>query len=182
MIPTTRRTNLKSLDVNKVLNPAPDSIVLQGLPMPPSSNGQYSTVITMKAGFRQTRRVKSKEAVIYARSFQHWSIVNSDKIKEAKAAISSWNTGLECTMYFIFPKEKLLTQKNQLKKLDVTNRIKQIHDLLVTALDIDDSWYVRTVEEKVLGVKDQGFVIAVIKPTVLRSLVDLYQDPELEAM
>lgn len=173
---------MKSLDVNKILNPTPDSVVLQGLPMPPSSNRQYSTVITMKGGFRQTRRVKSKEAVIYARSFQHWSIINSEKIKEARAAINTWNTGLECTMYFIFPKEKLLTQKNQLKKLDVTNRIKQIHDLLSVALDIDDSWHIRTVEEKVLGVKDEAFVIAVIKPKELRNIMDLYQDPNLEAV
>lgn len=173
---------MRGLDVEKALNPEPESVVLQGLPMPPSSNQQYSTVIKMVGGFRQTRRVKSKEAAIYQRAFQSWSIVNSAKIKEVKAIVNAWNTGLECTMYFIFPREKLLTKKNQLKKLDVTNRIKQIHDLLADALDIDDSWHIRTVEEKVLGASSTAFVIAVLRPQKLRSVVDLYADPNLEAV
>lgn len=57
---------------------------------------------------------------------------------------------LEARAFFFFKKERLFTLKNKPKKLDVSNRIKAIHDSLCKLLEIDDSLFFKVTAEKVV--------------------------------
>jgi Holliday junction resolvase RusA-like endonuclease len=46
---------------------------------------------------------------------------------------------IEC--YFYFPVSRLYTKKHTIKKLDVSNRLKALHDCLCKVIGIDDSQF-----------------------------------------
>ena len=56
----------------------------------------------------------------------------------------------ELHLYFCFPSSRLYTKKNELKKLDTTNRIKSIEDAISKLLGVDDKYFNPTRAERVI--------------------------------
>jgi len=135
-------------------------IIFTGIPIPPSSNGQYSTI--MMRG--RPMRVPSREFKEYKKLFAAWVISNKQSLLEARGCIREWNSTLEIAMYCCFEKSRLITQDGRCKNLDISNRSKALHDLLSDALQIDDSIFVSTPMEKVVDSYDKEQVVIMIRP------------------
>jgi len=67
---------------------------------------------------------------------------------------------LELKLKFYFQHQDLYTKKNEVKRLDVTNRIKIIEDQLAQHIGIDDRYFFKVTAEKILG--DHQYVNAEI--------------------
>jgi len=148
--------------VSKVVEP----IYLLGIPIPPSVNGQYATVI------RNGRpiRIPSKTAREYDRLFSIWELRNRTLLRQAQGSIREWGTTLEIQMFLVLGRERLLTKQGKVKRLDVTNRSKKLHDLLADALGCDDSLFTSTPMEKVIADVCDEQVVIVIRPHPLRCI------------
>jgi len=145
-----------------------DIIVLKGIPLPPSVNHQYKTV--MVGG--KLMRVPSKEYKQYKKDFAAWAMLKKNEILVARQAIIDWNSTLEVSMYCCFEQSRLITKDGRCKNLDISNRSKALHDLLSEALQINDSTFVSTPMEKVLASLVEEAII-VIKPFSYRYSNDL---------
>jgi hypothetical protein len=141
-------------------------VYLFGIPLPPSSNHQYATII------RRGRpiRIPSKETKDYEKIFKAWLIKNKEAITGAKEDIVQWNKPLSISMVVAFSRERLVTKDGRLKRLDVSNRTKALHDLISDALGIDDCLFVSCPTEKVVADTYGEQVVVCIRPTELRSL------------
>ena len=106
-------------------------IILKGFPLPPTSNNMYIPV--------RGRLIKSNEARIYDQKCLIYSMSKSNLIKEIKINETDF---LYIETHFVFLKNRLFTKKNELKKLDCTNRIKSCHDNLCKMLNIDDKQFI----------------------------------------
>lgn len=135
-------------------------IIFTGIPIPPSSNGQYATV--MMRG--RPMRVPSREFKEYKKSFAGWVIQNKQALLEARGSIREWNSTLEIAMYCCFEKSRLITLDGRCKSLDISNRSKALHDLISDALQIDDSIFVSTPMEKVIAPGEKEQVIIMLRP------------------
>lgn len=142
-----------------------------GVPLPPSSNHQYATI--MRHG--RPIRIPAKETKDYEKIFKAWLLSNKDAIKSARESIVEWKKPLSISMVVAFKRERLVTRDGRLKRLDVTNRIKAIHDLMSDALGIDDSLFISCPTEKVVADNYEEQVVICIRPSELRGLskVDL---------
>lgn len=146
-------------------------IVFKGIPVPPSSNDQYATMIVKGRPIR----FPSKSAKEYKKAFGIWAIKNNAALKEAREIIVKWNSPLEVSMFVALDKSRIFCKDGRLKKLDVTNRSKSLHDLLSDHIGIDDSYFISTPMEKVIADSDEQ-VIVVIKPKLVRHLLTIQQD------
>lgn len=146
-------------------------IVLTGIPIPPSVNGQYSTFVRRGRAIR----IKSKEAVDYIKAFELWAIQNFRNLNEARNSIILWNSKfVEVSMFAGFKKERVLCKDVSPKKMDISNRTKLIHDLLAIKINLDDCCFVRTPAEKCTcpdGVEEE--LVVVIRPRELRELSEV---------
>lgn len=114
------------------------------IPLPPTSNHQYITFFNKRT--KRVQRVKSKEAVNYQNEFDLYVSEHLQAFKQAQALFKDQPLCVHCE--FHFEKSRLVTKKGTFKKLDVSNRLKALHDLLAKALAIDDSAFVRVSAEK----------------------------------
>lgn len=145
-------------------------ILLAGAPIPPSTNHQYSTIV--RGG--KTIRVPSKEATHYKRLFAFWKLKNARAINAARDEIKAWGEPVEVCMYVCFSKERLFTKDHRIKKLDITNRVKSIHDLLCEALGFDDSMIVSASMEKCAVEHVDEQVLILLRPYNFRLGADVY--------
>jgi len=125
-------------------------IELLKMPMPPTLNKAYAT---FKRG-GSVRRVPSKYLTAYKAKFLFWSMRNPDTRNIGGERI------LELKLKFYFQHQDLYTKKNEVKRLDVTNRIKIIEDQLAQHIGIDDRYFFKVTAEKILG--DHQYVNAEI--------------------
>jgi len=146
-------------------------IVLTGIPIPPSVNGQYSTFVRRGRAIR----IKSKESIDYIKAFELWAIQNFRTLNEARNSIILWNSKfVEVSMFAGFKQERILCKDGSPKKMDISNRTKLIHDLLAIKIALDDCCFVRTPAEKCIAPVDTGEeLIVVIRPRELRKLEDI---------
>lgn len=157
-----------STDSNEALLSGNTKIVLKGIPMPPTGNHQYISF------FRSGRmiRVKSQGAKKYDVDFNVWAMLNKQALKDALNNLNGM--GIEIETFFGFHKKKLIGQKGQFKRLDVTNRLKALHDNLCEAIGIDDSQFISSYEEKfVIDDKELEQVIVRLTPAPIRLLSEL---------
>lgn len=143
--------------------------MLRGIPIPPSVNGQYATVMVKGRPIR----IPSKEYKQYKKDFAAWVLINKELVMHARRLIIEWNSTLELSMYCCFEKSRLITKDGRCKNLDISNRSKALHDLLSEALQIDDSIFVSTPMEKVIADNVEG-VIIVIRPFNYRKSSELF--------
>lgn len=119
-------------------------ILLKGIPLPPTTNLQYSTFV--KNG--RIMRVKAKDSVAYQKEFYAWASLKADDINKAKSLLNE-TMELKIRANFFFSKDRLYTKKGKIKRLDVSNRVKLLHDCLADVLEIDDSQFFLCIETKV---------------------------------
>jgi Holliday junction resolvase RusA-like endonuclease len=145
-----------------------NAILFTGIPIPPSQNGQYVTI--MHKG--KQRRIKSKESQDWAREFEKWAIINVRTIIEAKNTIALWNSRfIEVSVFAGFKYERMVCKDGSPKKLDISNRLKALHDLIAEKIKMDDCTFVRTPAEKCIAVNEE--VIILIRPMTMRTLSDV---------
>lgn len=150
-----------------------DGIYFFNIPIPPSANAQYATIL--RNG--KTRRVPSKEMRDYDKVFEIWVLQNKHSLNEARKQIIEWNSPLEVAFFLVLKRDKILTKDGRMKKLDVSNRSKSLHDKLAGALGIDDCYFISCPMEKVLADICSEQVIVSIRPVNLRSIseIDLFR-------
>ncbi len=106
--------------------------ILRNFPLPPSSNQLYASV--------RGRLIKSVEGRKYDAAVSLYKLrkfIDLDKITNAFS-----NAGiLEIETIFVFHRKRIIGLKNQIKKLDTSNRIKPCHDGLARILEIDDCYF-----------------------------------------
>jgi hypothetical protein len=115
--------------------------VLKRIPIPPTSNNLYASV--------RGRFIKSIEGRKYDAALKLYSIRNFKLIDTIKAELKP-NDLLKIHCYFIFSKNRIISKKGDYKKLDVTNRIKALHDAVSDFIGIDDKQFISIMCEKII--------------------------------
>jgi hypothetical protein len=112
-------------------------IVWTGLPIPPSINSCYATI--MRGG--RPIRIKTREYHAFDSACAVWMLENLEMVRTTIKHIKGEtlrNRKLQLHWNFIFPQAKLLCKDGSTKRLDVTNRIKVAEDVVCKILEIDD--------------------------------------------
>lgn len=104
----------------------------------------------------RNRLVKSKEARLYSIKVNQWYLKNKSAVDKIKEILRGKTLRVDCVFYF--PKEKLLTKKNTLKKLDYSSRIKSCHDELAKLIGVDDSHFISGYCCKKISDNDEAYV------------------------
>jgi len=112
------------------------AIVFEDMPIPPTSNMQYA--IVHRPNGRQF--VPKKELVRYKKAMADYFLKNHVAIKHAREVLAG--KALSVQAFFAFEYSRLYTKKGNFKRLDVSNRLKALHDCLAKALLIDDCCFV----------------------------------------
>jgi len=144
------------MSVNHVIQPG---IQLVGIPMPPSQNKQLMVC--------RGRMIKTKDARQFDNAFDVYALIRKRGLEASVNRINEWLTvdgfnSLRVDLEFFFPREKLWTKKNTIKRLDTGNRMKAVLDKLSMALGVDDSLFIESYIKKTVG--DKESVVASIFP------------------
>jgi len=114
-----------------------DAAYFMDLPMSPQSNNMYATL-------PDRRRIPSKELKLYQRMMQEWALKNQfiaqTARKRCQEIVNSGNF-LFVEAHFFFKKEKVFTKVGGVKKMDVSNRIKAMHDCVSEIIGVDDCYF-----------------------------------------
>lgn len=122
-----------------------NTVVFERVPMPPTSNLAYSSF--MRGG--RVVRVCSKELVAFKSQFSAYHMANLNGFGAGKLIFGGKPLFIDCDFYF--PQERLYTKDGRLKRLDVSNRLKALHDCMATALEIDDCQFMEISARKLVG-------------------------------
>jgi len=117
-------------------------MIFKNVPLPPSSNNQYRSF--MSGG--RIRHVASQELVAFKKSMEYYWLEHSKELIFARDTFSGYP--INVSIEFRFLKSRLITKKGSFKRLDVSNRLKAVHDCFASALLIDDSCFVKVSAEK----------------------------------
>lgn len=110
-----------------------EKFTLINLPMSISINQAYKNI-----GFRG--RAKSQKYNDYIAEFNAWAILYRRDLTSCRELLKKRKIGnIHLYLDFYFETDQLYTKKRKLKKLDVSNRLKVVEDLLCEYLGIDDS-------------------------------------------
>lgn len=115
--------------------------ILKRIPIPPTSNNLYASV--------RGRLIKSIEGRKYEASLKLYSIRNFKILDQIKSELKT-NDTLKIECFFIFHKSRIISKKGEYKKLDATNRIKALHDVISDMIGIDDKQFISVSCEKVI--------------------------------
>lgn len=118
-------------------------VLLRDLPMPPTSNSQYTIA---RGRFIPAKGLKQYKAAMMA-----WAFKEAANTRVDRRIISEWlgqGLALECRAVFFFYRKNLFTKKQMPKRIDVSNRIKACHDEVAKILGIDDSLFFKISAEK----------------------------------
>jgi hypothetical protein len=124
------------------------SVKLHKFPMSPTSNHMLMVI--------RGRLIKSNDARKYSKQCELWGAQNRGSINKLKEILKDKTLRVDCC--FVFPRSKLITKKNTLKKVDWGNRVKQTHDELAKLIGVDDSHFISGYCEKSVGKHDNAFV------------------------
>lgn len=118
-------------------------MVFNDVPIPPSSNNQYKV-------FRRNNKIvhaSSLSLVAFRKEIDAYFLRNMDSIKIARELFGG-NKPLSVNCYFAFEKSRIYTKRGHFKRLDVSNRLKALHDAFAKVLLIDDSCFVHVSASK----------------------------------
>jgi len=114
--------------------------------------------------------VPSQELKDYQKQMELYPFGQGADFLVQKNFVQHWvNEGylLEVKALFCFKRKRIFTLKNEPKKMDVSNRIKALHDCLGKILGIDDCLFFRIHAEKALCDENLNeMVIVEIAPIV----------------
>ena len=121
------------------------------------------------------RIIKTKEARLFDLSVKGWILRNHFTVerirKEAAIALKS-GFQLKIICYFCFQSTDIWTQKGEVKRLDVNNRLKPTLDAIAMAIGIDDKYFFEHEEMKVETDEEPHTMVAIgpVKPTKKKNL------------
>lgn len=122
-----------------------DTILLNNLPIPPTSNHQYKLVNVRG----KVRHAPSQSLVSYRKSMDQYALQYRSQLNAARVKLGTWqNNLLEIRAVFFFHAKTIFNQQGLPKRLDTSNRLKALHDSLAGLLDVDDCWFFRVYAEK----------------------------------
>ena len=127
--------------------PNKDALLLIQLPIPPTSNHQY---IPIRQG-RSCRLVSSQKLNDYKKAMQAYKFTSPIFLQQSHQ-MKLWKEEghiFEVRAIFFFHTKNIYTKRGDVKKMDVSNRLKALHDSLAELFDIDDSFFFRVAAEKV---------------------------------
>ena len=178
-------THLQGLDLNRLREDYVGAIIISAIPLPPSDNAQYKTVVRRDTKARngyKTLRVKSDSAQKYKKQFSDWALVNAQSLVKARKAVASWEGTIELQLYFAMEVHRLFTLDKRIKKNDATNRDKNLQDCLAASLLIDDSRFKLVRLEQVISAPNSEQVLAILKPKKVRTLAEVYKGLESDVI
>lgn len=108
-------------------------LLLKRFPLPPSSNQLYASV--------NGRLIKSTEGRKYDSLIDGYKLREFRILEQFKETVKPTDL-FNVDMHFIFMRDRLISKKDTIKRLDSTNRLKAAHDGLSKILDIDDCRFV----------------------------------------
>ena len=123
-------------------------IFIPDFPMPPTSNHLYATIL--RGG--KALRVPSKTYTQFKKNVKQWQLMNLDKVQEAHTTLERLDEEervLSVERYFLFHQKSLYRKDGYPKKMDTSNRVKALDDMLFEILEIDDKLIWRGSEEKI---------------------------------
>lgn len=149
--------------------------VLISVSMPPSVN-EYLAVV-------RGRLIKTKvfrEFLVKALQ----EIKHDIYFKNQKAILKTWihqDLTLDLNCYFFWSPDKVFTKgikaMHKVKKKDVSNRVKPLHDAIAEAFDIDDMFFFKHSEEKCTDDRNLNpYVLIEIKPHKPRTIHDVMRE------
>lgn len=141
------------------------SAIFSKLDMPPTSNNMY---FLARRGAK-TFHIPSDELKKFKTSILQYKYTQPQEYLTNLKLVQSWvNAGkaLEVRCLFFFKRIRLLTKDNRPKKIDVSNRIKALHDSVSELMQIDDCYFFRISAEKVISLTDQEMCYVEILPIV----------------
>lgn len=124
------------------------------------------------------RLIKSPEFRIFDQKIELWRLRNRYFLDDSKAEVERWlkaGNCLEVELDFCFPRSKLVSKKNEPKKIDVDGRIKSTLDAIFHLIGCDDKWAMMITAKKICHQSLDEFVEASIKP-ILWSKVKTIRD------
>jgi Holliday junction resolvase RusA-like endonuclease len=119
---------------------------LKGIPMSITVNQAYSTLPNGK-------RVRSSKYNAYIKEFEGYIYTRKQEINRLKVNLDGHNK-LIAELSFEFEKERLYQPNGTPKKMDLSNRVKVVEDLIFKYLEIDDSLVFKLIAEKKEGPKN----------------------------
>ncbi len=150
------------------MKPDRGGIVLEGIPMPPSSNHQYKSFVR----FGRVIHVKSPELVQFKRAFDGWAFQNAKGLQVAQALCEG--CAVEVEAFIGFKRSRVYTKVGGYKSLDVSNRLKALHDCLADKLGIDDkAFFSITAEKFCVSDDEEEQVIVRISPFNPREISEI---------
>jgi hypothetical protein len=108
-------------------------------PMPPTSNKQL-TRARFGNRFIKTTLARSFDSTVDLYQKQHGDDFARLSVVMEQFKMKGFGFKVDTTFYF--PREKLLTKKDILKKIDASNRIKATHDAIARLTNIDDQYFI----------------------------------------
>jgi Holliday junction resolvase RusA-like endonuclease len=129
-----------------------EAIVFAKLPIPPSSNHQY---FLAKRG-NKTYHIPSDDLKKFKKSMSIYPAINGPFFNMNKTGVRRWIEDgllLEVRVMFFFRYNRIFCKDGKPKKMDVSNRLKALHDQLSHILEIDDSWFFKIYAEKCVAVE-----------------------------
>lgn len=128
--------------------------------MSPTSNTLYTPI--------NSRLVKSNAGRMYEQKVLFWSMSKRRLLEEIATNFKSKPLRVDCT--FVFPKSRLVTKKDTLKKIDYSNRLKASMDMLAKIINIDDSYFVCGMAKKACGPDDREYINIIISVSELENV------------
>lgn len=129
-------------------------IMLKDLPLPPSINRSYQSVMR---GNHSTI-IATRELNLFKAKMQSYRVRNLNKIKAHSEEIKAWISEgfvLHFDLIVGLPHDQVFTKtkkaKSKYKRIDVDNRLKSIRDAVADILGIDDSIFFSGNTEKVVS-------------------------------
>jgi Holliday junction resolvase RusA-like endonuclease len=153
-------------------------IILDKLPIPPSSNQIYRSFYNKKIG--RLIHYKSKELKAYETLVGVWAADRIDTMVDVKSklkqSISNQRAFIRIDAYFGFKPERLWNREGARKKIDVSNRIKALHDALSSLLEIDDRFFcLGDCEPAVVGPWEEECVLIKMTVSETKSMKAVYE-------
>lgn len=136
-------------------------IVFDRLPLCPSQNAQLTI------SYKHRRFIKTDKARLFDSQMNDYALHFNKIIQNAKAIINPKDI-LKVDCYFIFHKDRILSKKLELKRIDSDNRVKSTRDAISKLLEHDDRYFVTGIVERCYcdDIKDEQAIVIITKSSL----------------
>lgn len=148
-------------------------ILIEKLLMPPVGNHRHIPVRTRTKGRispikgNGLRLIKAPEFREYDNKIDLWILRNKSFIEMISERTNKWiekGFCLQLEIDYCFPLSKTLSQKNQLKEIDIDGRRKTVQDTVAKILRISDKWIIRAIDQKPIEAFNEEHLVIRITP------------------